>query len=154
IEACMHRALDIGEAEGRDAAVECRYDRAEEHRHGSDDRMAADHNTRRRRERGHRFGRGFAGLRRRYVRHAGHWRSVARVSIVATTDMPGRNNVANSGSGSRTIFTGMRWTTFVKLPVALSGGNSENCAPEAGDQLSTWPCRTLPGNVSTVTRAG
>ena len=29
--------------------------------------------------------------------------------------------------------TATRWTTLVKLPVALSGGSSENCAPEAGE---------------------
>src|SRR5262249_50995851 len=74
-------------------------------------------------------------------------------SIVAITDMPGRNRSPKEGSGSSTILTGMRWTTLVKLPVALSGGSSENCAPEAGDQLSTWPCRTTPGKESTVTRA-
>src|SRR5438270_272623 len=41
--------------------------------------------------------------------------------------------------------TGIRCTTFVKLPVALSGGSSENFAPVAGDRLSTWPrkCTTL-----------
>jgi hypothetical protein len=31
----------------------------------------------------------------------------------------------------------MRCTTFVKFPVALSGGSSENFAPVAGDRLST-----------------
>ena len=40
---------------------------------------------------------------------------------------------------SRTIFTGTRCTTLVKLPVALSGGSSANVLPVPGDQLSTWP---------------
>jgi len=30
--------------------------------------------------------------------------------------------------------TGTRWTTFVKLPVALSGGSIANCAPLAGEK--------------------
>ena len=30
---------------------------------------------------------------------------------------------------SRRIFTGRRWTTFTQLPVAFSGGSSENRAP-------------------------
>src|SRR5271156_5714623 len=75
------------------------------------------------------------------------------VSIVAITDIPGRNRSAREGSCSSTIFTGIRCTTLVKLPVALSGGSSANSAPDAGDQLSTCPCRTLPGKASTVTRA-
>ena len=59
------------------------------------------------------------------------------VSIVAITDIPGLSKSPNEESRSSTILTGMRWTTLVKLPVALSGGKSENWAPEAGDQLST-----------------
>src|SRR6516164_121504 len=78
---------------------------------------------------------------------------VVRVSIVAITDIPGLKRSASDGSRSSTIFTGMRCTTLVKLPVALSGGNSANWAPDAGDQLSTCPCKTLPGKASTVTRA-
>ena len=73
--------------------------------------------------------------------------------MVAITDIPGLSKSPIEESGSSTILTGIRCTTLVKLPVALSGGSSENCAPEAGDQLSTWPCSTTPGNESTVTRA-
>ena len=40
---------------------------------------------------------------------------------------------------SRVIFTGMRWTTLVKLPVALSGGSRANSWPLAGARLSTRP---------------
>ena len=51
------------------------------------------------------------------------------VWIVAMTDMPDRNRSATEGSGSNTIFTGMRCTTLVKLPVALSGGQQRKlCA--------------------------
>ena len=46
-------------------------------------------------------------------------------------------------SRSSAILTGMRCTTLVKLPVALSGGSSANSWPLAGAMLSTWPCTTL-----------
>ena len=46
--------------------------------------------------------------------------------------MPGRSTTASGLAGSSTIFTGMRWTTLVKLPVALSGGSSANSWPLAG----------------------
>ena len=55
---------------------------------------------------------------------------------------------------SSTIFTGMRWTTLVKLPVALSGGSSANSWPLAGERLSTRPLKTWPGNVSTSISTG
>ena len=70
------------------------------------------------------------------------------VSMVGSTDMSGRS-LPNSGSFlSISILTGMRWTTLVKLPVALSGGSSANSWPLAGARLSTWPCTTAPGKVS------
>ena len=37
------------------------------------------------------------------------------------------------------IFTGMRCTILVKLPVAFSGGSSANWAPVPGEKLSTLP---------------
>ena len=40
--------------------------------------------------------------------------------------------------------TGTRWTIFVKLPVAFSGGSRENCEPEPGAKLSTWPFSAGP----------
>src|SRR6202021_1480546 len=47
------------------------------------------------------------------------------VSMVGSTDMPGRSR-PNSGSfRSISILTGIRWTVLVKLPVALSGGNTD-----------------------------
>ena len=49
---------------------------------------------------------------------------------------------------SSAILTGMRCTTLVKLPVALSGGSSANSWPLAGAMLSTWPCTILPGKIS------
>jgi hypothetical protein len=40
------------------------------------------------------------------------------------------------------VFPCMRWTIFVKLPVALSGGSSANSSPLAGAMLFTTPCTT------------
>ena len=37
------------------------------------------------------------------------------------------------------IRTGIRWTTLLKFPVALSGGIIENVAPDAGEKLSILP---------------
>ena len=64
--------------------------------------------------------------------------------------MPGRSSTAAPLSASSAIFTGMRCTTLVKLPVALSGGSSANSWPLAGAMLSTWPCTSWPGNMSTA----
>jgi hypothetical protein len=47
--------------------------------------------------------------------------------------------------------TGSRSTILVKLPVALSGGSSENTAPEAGEKLSTMPSIVCSGSASTAT---
>ena len=57
------------------------------------------------------------------------------VRTVAITDSPGRSRSAVAWPASSTIFTGTRCTIFVKLPVALSGGNNANCEPLAGDRL-------------------
>ena len=65
-----------------------------------------------------------------------------RVSIVGSTDMPGRSRPASATSWRSMIFTGMRWTILVKLPVALSGGSSANSWPLAGAMLSTTPWTT------------
>ena len=46
--------------------------------------------------------------------------------------------------------TGTRCTILVKLPVALSGGSSENTEPEAGATLSTVPSMSRPGSASTA----
>lgn len=54
------------------------------------------------------------------------------VSMMGITDIPGLSLSLRPAASSITIFTEMRCTTFVKFPVALSGGRSENCAPEAG----------------------
>ena len=74
---------------------------------------------------------------------------------VTPADKPGASRAAAEPSepAAKTIFTGTRWTTFVKLPVALSGGSSENLAPVPGAKLSTTPWNTLPGSASTVTSA-
>ncbi len=63
--------------------------------------------------------------------------------------MPGRSTTESGLPSSSTIFTGMRCTTLVKLPVALSGGSSANSWPLAGEMLSTCPWKTWPGKVST-----
>ena len=39
--------------------------------------------------------------------------------------------------------TGSRCTILVKLPVALSGGSSENTEPDAGDKLDTAPSNVV-----------
>ena len=67
------------------------------------------------------------------------------VVMVTRTLMPGRSGRTGSLGPSMPTRTGMRWTTLVKLPVALSGGNSENFAPVAGLRLSTWPRYFFPG---------
>ena len=54
------------------------------------------------------------------------------VFTVTSADRPGRS-FETRGEFSRAIFTGTRWTIFVKLPVALSGGSSANCDPLAGE---------------------
>ena len=63
---------------------------------------------------------------------------------LATTDIPGR-----SGRSAPSVFvmrmrTGMRCTTFVKFPVALSGGNNENLAPVAEAMLVISPSAAAP----------
>src|SRR5271154_4941822 len=78
----------------------------------------------------------------------------APVSIVASTDMPGLTSAPSEGLLSNTIFTGTRWTTLVKFPVALSGGSSAKVLPVPVDQLSTWPVSLRSGKASTATLAG
>ena len=58
--------------------------------------------------------------------------SASRVCTVATTERPGCRSNAFKASGANLTRTATRCTTLVKLPVALSGGSSENCDPEAG----------------------
>ena len=74
-----------------------------------------------------------------------------RVSTVVVTDRPGRSCL-NTGlpSSCSSILTGTRWTIFVKLPVAFSGGSKANCAPLPGAKLATVPCRWTSGKASTV----
>ncbi len=64
---------------------------------------------------------------------------------MALTFMPTRSGWRGSGGPVNTIFTGTRWTTLVKLPVALSGGSSEKRAPVAAASDSTWPWKVTPG---------
>jgi hypothetical protein len=67
---------------------------------------------------------------------------------VTTTDSPGRMRGSVAAGPSSRIFTGTRCVTFVKLPVALSGGSSANCAPVAGDRLSMRPLKVRCGSAS------
>src|SRR5882757_9767163 len=71
--------------------------------------------------------------------------ALGRVSMDASTDIPGRSRPGSSCRDSIRIFTGMRWTILVKFPVALSGGSKLNSNPLAGARLSTQPRKLLPG---------
>ena len=53
--------------------------------------------------------------------------------------MPGRSRRWSVTAAGRRMRTASRCTILVKLPVALSGGSSENTEPEAGDTLATVP---------------
>src|SRR2546427_7866867 len=75
------------------------------------------------------------------------------VVMVTFTLIPGRSGCAASFFPSSRIRTGIRCTTLVKFPVALSGGSSENFAPVAGERLSTCPLKCRPGYASTVKSA-
>ena len=75
------------------------------------------------------------------------------VRTVTTADNPDRNRVVSVESSSA-ILTGTRCTTFVKLPVALSGGRSANCDPLAGAISITRPRITSPGYTSMRTSTG
>ena len=68
-------------------------------------------------------------------------------------DNPDRNRAVSVESSSA-ILTGTRCTTFVKLPVALSGGSSANCEPLAGAISSTRPRIRSPGYTSMRTSTG
>src|SRR5262249_32191739 len=76
-----------------------------------------------------------AALRVPMIRFALVWRSIHRTRTRGMTDMPGPR--CTSGASSKTIFTGTRWTTFTKLPVAFSGGSRLNAAPLPAWMLST-----------------
>ena len=56
---------------------------------------------------------------------------------LGVTDRPGPIVWSAGNGSSKTIFTGTRWTTFTKLPVAFSGGNKLNAAPLPACTLST-----------------
>ena len=75
------------------------------------------------------------------------------VSTLTTTDMPGRSTARRPPAGTR-MRTGTRCTILVKLPVALSGGSSENTEPEAGATLSTVPSSLRSGKASTAIVTG
>ena len=74
------------------------------------------------------------------------------VLTLTTTDMPGRSSACSATSAGTRMRTGTRCTILVKLPVALSGGSSENTEPDAGETLSTRPSISRPGSASTADR--
>src|SRR5208283_2342767 len=142
INSCMQGAADIGKAEGGKSSVQCGDAGTEQHAHQPQPRNACGLDLKRRRH--------FLDCRRIRLAHrcALEW-----VLTRATTDMPGRSRSVSPSASSMMILTAMRCTTFVKFPVALSGGRSANCAPEPGATASTWPCIRRPGKASTVMSA-
>jgi len=73
---------------------------------------------------------------------------------LGVTESPGPI-VWSAGSGSsNTIFTGTRWMTFTKLPVAFSGGSRLNAAPLPACTLSTCARNFLPPSASISTIVG
>jgi hypothetical protein len=58
--------------------------------------------------------------------------SFAVTSTDGITDRPGHRGALGLGEESTEIFTGTRWTTLTKLPVAFSGGRRLNTAPLPG----------------------
>ena len=76
------------------------------------------------------------------------------MALVTSTDLPGRRGCAGAADCSTAIRTGTRWTTLVKLPVALSGGRSAKRAPVAGLRLSTLPWKVMSSYASTVNSTG
>ncbi len=79
------------------------------------------------------------------------WNLVADLVLtLTTTDMPGRSRFCVATSAGISTRTGMRCTILVKLPVALSGGSSENTAPDAGDSDATRPSMACSGSASTL----
>ena len=73
-----------------------------------------------------------------------------RLSTATTTERPARRWPLSSAAFGRAMRTGRRWITLVKLPVAFSGGSSENTAPEAGASEETVPSKLWPSIASTV----
>ena len=64
---------------------------------------------------------------------------------MTSAEIPGLSGNSDDASPVTAIRTGTRCTTFVKLPVALSGGSRANRAPVAGLTLSTVPRNSCPG---------
>ncbi len=59
-----------------------------------------------------------------------------RNQTFGSTDIPGRRSCSGSRPASKVIFTGMRWTTLTKFPVAFSGGKQTgNRAAGSGKTL-------------------
>ena len=61
-----------------------------------------------------------------------------------------QQTLRRSPPAGRWMRTARRCTILVKLPVALSGGSSENTEPEAGETLATVPVMSWPASASTL----
>src|SRR5712675_158212 len=156
VEADMEPASQVGQPEGGDPGAQGRHDGSQKHAYDADvgaPRVDAQALT----FRAHRVQDAPNGGDWRGMRGHGTARSeapLARASVlmVATTDIPGLTRLPSAGFFSSMILTGTRWTTFVKLPVALSGGNKAKMLPVPGDHVSTRPSKVTSGKASTVTR--
>ena len=135
IESQAERAAQVGQANAEKTGIHGRDGCAQKHTQNSDVGMLRTL----RRRRGRRAWLTGGWHSRSPFRLSRHCRPPPFVWTIAITDSPGRNRLAIAWPGSNTIFTGIRCTIFVKLPVALSGGNNANCEPLAGDRLSTLP---------------
>jgi hypothetical protein len=69
------------------------------------------------------------------------------VRITATTERPGRSRSNPAWFASRTIFTGTRCVTFVKLPVALSGGSKRELRSAGRSDLRYLPFQDQAGKL-------
>ena len=139
--------LDLGQRGRDDLDVEDRHEHAEHHRQEGDD-AAQFHAVGSAGRRGRCADRVAVAVamtalpKRASVRCA---TGAVRLSTSTTTDRPARSLPRFSTSAGTSMRTGTRCTTLVKLPVAFSGGSSENTAPEAGASDDT-----VPSNSSSV----
>ena len=74
--------------------------------------------------------------------------------MVTSALAPTRNGLSGSGALVILMRTGKRWVTLTQLPVAFSGGSTENMAPEPALMLSTTPSSVTPEYMSSLMVAG
>jgi hypothetical protein len=73
------------------------------------------------------------------------------VSTLTSRLIPARNGGRFLSFVSMRTRIAIRCTTFTQLPLVFCAGRSENCCAAAGLILSTMPCHSAFGYVSTVT---